>query len=205
VQPVSDQKSDLRCLVRLHEAEQMMKRDEFVFHCYPLAGREPAQAAISRAMPTVSGTGAGQAGFTLIELMITVAIVAILAAMALPAYTDYVIRGRLVEGTNALSALRAQMEQYYQDNRTYQDASSGSIVSPCSKVLTLKYFTVTCSNLTKATYTLTAKGTGMTADATFTVNEKNTMTTTGLPTAWGKTVPSANQCWIMRRGETCAN
>jgi len=183
----------------------MMKRDEFVFHFDSLAGHQPAQVAMSRAMPAVSGSRALQAGFTLIELMITVAIVAILAAMALPAYTDYVIRGRLVEGTNALSALRAQMEQYYQDNRTYKDTDSASILSPCNstKIPKLKYFTVTCSNLTKATYTLTAKGTGMTADATFTVDEKNTMTTTGLPTSWGKTVPSANQCWIMRRGETC--
>jgi len=181
----------------------MMKRDEFVFHFDSLAGHQPAQVAMSRAMPAVSGSRALQAGFTLIELMITVAIVAILAAMALPAYTDYVIRGRLVEGTNALSALRAQMEQYYQDNRTYKDV--GSFQSPCNdtKLPALKYFNVKCSNVDKTTYTLTATGTGMTADATFTVNEKNTMTTTGLPTAWGKTVPSANQCWIMRRGETC--
>lgn len=186
----------------------MMKRDEFVFHCNPLAEREPAQAVISRATPTVSGSGVVQAGFTLIELMITVAIVAILAAMALPAYTDYVLRGRLVEGTNALSALRAQMEQYYQDNRTYQDVSSGSFLSPCNstKLATLngsiKYFAVTCPTLTKTTYTLTATGKGMTASATYTVDQQNTMVTTGLPTAWGA-APSKNQCWIMRRGETC--
>jgi type IV pilus assembly protein PilE len=182
----------------------MMKRDEFVFHCNPLAGLEPAQAAISRATPTVSGSGAVQAGFTLIELMITVAIVAILAAVALPAYTDYVLRGRLVEGTNTLSALRVQMEQYYLDNRTYKDADSSSFLSPCNKdkLPTLKYFTVTCPVLTKTAYTLTATGIGMTAGATYTVDQQNTMITTGLPTAWGA-APSKNQCWIMRRGETC--
>jgi type IV pilus assembly protein PilE len=151
-----------------------------------------------------------EAGFTLIELMITVAIVAILAAIALPAYTDYVIRGRLVEGTNALSGLRAQMEQYYQDNRSYLDVSSGSITSPCNstKLVTLngslKYFTVTCSGLAKTTYKLiaTGTGTGMSAGAIYTVDQQNTMVTTGLPTPWGS-VPSANQCWIMRRGEAC--
>lgn len=151
-----------------------------------------------------------EAGFTLIEVMITVAIIAILAAIALPAYTDYVIRGRLVEGTNALSALRAQMEQHYQDNRTYLDASSSSILSPCNSTklaalnASLKYFTVTCPTWTKTTYTLkaTGTGTGMSAGATYTVDQQNTMATTGLPTSWGS-VPSANQCWLMRRGETC--
>jgi type IV pilus assembly protein PilE len=188
----------------------MMKRDEFAFHFDSLAGRDPGQVAMSCAAPAVSGRRVLQAGFTLIELMITVAIIAILAAMALPAYTDYVLRGRLVEGTNALSALRAQMEQYYQDNRTYQDVSSGSFLSPCNstKLATLngsiKYFTVTCPTLTKTAYTLTATGTGMTASATYTVDQQNTMTTTGLPTAWGA-APSKNQCWIMRRGELCGS
>ena len=180
----------------------MMKRDEFAFHFDSLAGRDPGQVAMSCAAPAVSGRRVLQAGFTLIELMITVAIIAILAAMALPAYTDYVLRGRLVEGTNALSALRAQMEQYYQDNRTYKDV--GSFKSPCDddKVPALKYFNVKCSNVDKTTYTLTASGTGMTAGATYIVDQQNTMTTTGLPTAWGA-APSKNQCWIMRRGETC--
>ena len=185
----------------------MMKRDEFLFHCNHLAGHRLARAVIARSASTVPGMSDPrtlQGGFTLIELMITVAIIAILAAVALPAYTDYVLRGRLVEGTNALSALRAQMEQHYQDNRTYLDASSGSILSPChsTKLPALKYFTVTCSKWEKAKYTLTAKGTGMTADATYTVDEQNTMLTTGLPTAWGA-APSKNQCWIMRRGESC--
>jgi prepilin-type N-terminal cleavage/methylation domain-containing protein len=180
----------------------MMKRDEFVFHFDSLAGRDPEQVAMSRAVPAVSGSKALQAGFTLIELMITVAIVAILAAVAMPAYTDYVIRGRLVEGTNALSALRAQMEQYYQDNRTYKDV--GTFQSPCNgnKLPAFKYFNVTCTDLDKTTYTLVASGTGMTAGATYTVNQQNTMITTGLPSAWGA-APSKNQCWIMRRGETC--
>jgi len=143
-----------------------------------------------------------QAGFTLIEVMIVVAIVAILAAIALPAYNDYVIRGKLVPATNALAALRAQMEQYYQDNRTYLSVSS-SIVSPCASSTTAGTFTLTCSTLTATTYIATATGSGVTAGAAYTVNEKNAMVTTGLPTAWGA-VPSSNACWLMRRGETCS-
>src|SRR5579864_6901524 len=67
-------------------------------------------------------------GFKLIELMITVAIVAILAAIALPSYRDYVLRGQITQATNALSTLRANMERQYQDNRQY--TTQGTFVSP---------------------------------------------------------------------------
>ncbi|MGE5649003.1 MAG: type IV pilin protein, partial [Bacillota bacterium] len=60
-----------------------------------------------------------KSGFTLIELMVTVAVVAIIAAVAMPSYRDYVIRGKIPQATNNLSTLRAQLEQYYQDNQTY--------------------------------------------------------------------------------------
>jgi len=87
-------------------------------------------------------------GFTLIEVMITVAIVAILAAVGVPAYSDYLLRGRLVEGPNTLGSERVLMEQYFQDNRTYADIST-SIRSPCNSTSLatlntgLKYFAMT--------------------------------------------------------------
>jgi type IV pilus assembly protein PilE len=61
-----------------------------------------------------------QRGFTLIELMITVAIVAILAAIAYPAYTKYVQRGYRSEGIAMLNDAVARMERYYAQNNTYQ-------------------------------------------------------------------------------------
>src|SRR5574341_294426 len=90
-----------------------------------------AGRALEGSMQRVGGRGPrASAGFTLIEVMITVAIVAILAGIAYPTYTDYIVRGRLVDAATALRATRARMEQYYQDNRTYTSVSS-SIVSPC--------------------------------------------------------------------------
>ena len=150
------------------------------------------------------------AGFTLIELMIAVAIVGILVAVALPAYKNYVIRSRLVAGTNALSTLRAQMEQYYLDNRTYMTVSSPSIVTPCTQYAVTTTtsqmpFTVGCSDATdvptSAAYILRAKGVGVVAGAVYTVDQTGAMQTVGFPTSWG-TVPS-NSCWIMRKGDTC--
>ncbi len=58
-------------------------------------------------------------GFTLIEVMVTVAIVAILASLALPSYTDYVRRGHIPEATSNLSASNAKMEQWFQDAKSY--------------------------------------------------------------------------------------
>jgi type IV pilus assembly protein PilE len=69
--------------------------------------------------PSPTGRLRRVAGFTLIELMITVAIVAILAAVAYPAYTNAVLKGRRAEGRAALTALMQQQERYFSQNGTY--------------------------------------------------------------------------------------
>ncbi|NSL55633.1 type IV pilin protein [Uliginosibacterium aquaticum] len=141
------------------------------------------------------------AGFTLIELMITVAIIAILAAVALPAYSDYVTRGRLVDATNALATTRAKMEQHYQDNRTY--ASVTGYTAPCATAQTAGTFSVQCagSALSATAYTITATGSGSTSGFVYTIDQDGTQKTTSLPAGWG-TYPQTG-CWVQRKGQTC--
>lgn len=141
-------------------------------------------------------------GFTLIEVMIVVAIVAILAAVALPSYRQYVLRGQLVDATNLLSAFGANMERYYQDNRTY--AAVGVNTPPCSAAApaaprTQGTFTLNCTT-TATSYTLTAAGSGMTAPFSYTLNEAGTRATTitGL-SGWN----SSPSCWIVKNGQSC--
>ena len=142
-------------------------------------------------------------GFTLIELMITVAIIAIIAAFALPAYNDYVKRGKLQEATANLADMRVKLEQYFQDNRTY--ACSGPAAVPASPAV--KYFSFACSSLSATTYTITATG-GVAGDPsmtgfTYTIDQSNAKTTTLTPDSKWVTATTTYNCWITRKGNTC--
>lgn len=156
-------------------------------------------------------------GFTLIEVMIVVAIVAILSAIAVPSYTQYIIRGKITEATANLSDLRIKMEQYYQDNRMYGTSAACGVTPPVSATTaapnaTVKYFTLTCvsSNASGAgdqNYVITAtggvtSGDGSMAGFTYTINHANAKSTTAAPSGWAAaTMPQA--CWITGKGGKC--
>ncbi len=80
-----------------------------------------------------------QAGFTLIELMIVVAIIGILAAVALPAYQDYTIRAQASEAMSLASGLKIQVADVYADTGDLGDADSASNGIPASTSVVGKY------------------------------------------------------------------
>lgn len=138
-------------------------------------------------------------GFTLIEVMITVAIVGILAAIALPSYDYFVTRSRIIEATTALGDMRSQMEKFFMDNRTYQSSGKCAIDAAMTTYNSnaANKFALTCQG-DATSYVITATGGGPMASFGYTINQQNTKTTTG--TKWGATSTS---CWVNRSDGTC--
>ncbi|MDT7848672.1 type IV pilin protein [Methylophilus sp. VKM B-3414] len=131
-----------------------------------------------------------QQGFSLIEVMVVVAIIGLLASIAVPGYQDYVRSGNAAEAPANLANCRVQAEQFYQDNFTYV----GFVCNPSDA----KYFDYSIDNQSATTYTL--KATGKSAQKmgnfSFTVNQDNAKTSTYDGTT-GAT------CWLTSSSGSC--
>ncbi|MGB7596894.1 MAG: type IV pilin protein [Gallionella sp.] len=137
-------------------------------------------------------------GFTLIEIMIVIAIIGILAAIAIPAYGDYVTRGKIPDATSNLAAKRVLMEQYFQDNHTYLGAPACNNDGTSSK-----YFTFSCPTLSASAYTIQATGSGTMAGFTYTIDQSNDKASSiGSPAKPGW-ININTSCWIVNKGGQC--
>jgi type IV pilus assembly protein PilE len=139
-----------------------------------------------------------QSGFTLIEVMITVVIIGILAAIAIPSYTGYIKKARAAEATSALADIKVKMEQAYQDNRFYSCPTGLSATA--TQYQGARFFETKCelpAGTRPQTFLLTS--TGLAAqDMTgfeFTINELNQRGSIFDGTS--------GACWLTSKGGTC--
>lgn len=127
-------------------------------------------------------------GFTLTELMVTVGIVAILAAVAYPSYTSHIRKARRTEAKAALLQIQVAQEKYFLQNNTYTTIANLGLGS------TGTYYTISISPTSPSTsYTATATVTGtQTADTncnTFSINE------TGAKASKNSSNVATTDCW----------
>ena len=133
------------------------------------------------------------AGFTLIELMITVAVVGILAAIAYPSYMNSVRKSNRTDATNSITKLSQAMERCYSQGFTFTPAVAcpGTAAGPSLQA----YYTLTFTTLTATTYTIQAVPAtnpqlGDSPCMTFTLNQAGVQTA-----ADSSATPNTKTCW----------
>ncbi|TXH78075.1 MAG: prepilin-type N-terminal cleavage/methylation domain-containing protein [Thauera aminoaromatica] len=133
-----------------------------------------------------------QAGVTLIELLIVVVVVGILTSIAVPAYTDHIVKGKIAQGVSALSESKVRMEQVFNSERAY------NCTVKFDPIFEGTPFDIAVSNCSATTFTMTATGksaNGM-SGYTYTINQS------GEKTSKTPSVSSAQACWLMSKGAT---
>ena len=131
--------------------------------------------------------------FTLIEVMITVALLGIVAAIALPSYNAYLQRSRVPAALDGLNSFYTRMEQRYQDTGSYANAANCGVAEPV-----VAHFTVTCVLADAGqSFTASATGYGSMVGYTYRINQQGVRVTVAHP----KGLPTGN-CWTTK-GRTC--
>lgn len=140
-----------------------------------------------------------QTGFTLIELMIAVAIVSILAAIAVPAYFKHITRGRMTEAFTGLSGAQIAAEQFWANNRTYDGFKASS-----SWPKDTEYFAYSLDGgaATASAYKIIAKGkdTGSMKGFEYWIDQSGNRGTTNTPD-----LGTNDTCWVDKSGGKCSN
>jgi type IV pilus assembly protein PilE len=130
-------------------------------------------------------------GFTLIELMIVVAILAILATWGYSSYRDTILKSHRSEGLGELLTIADKLERYYADQRTYVGATVGSAANAVHPASSENgYYTFSITSATAVQFTLTAAPQGGQTDdtkcGTFTLTSQGARTASGT---------DADKCW----------
>jgi len=130
-------------------------------------------------------------GFSLVELMIAVAIVGILAAIALPSYRRYVYEGNRTDAVRSLAFYQQALERCYSQNFTYVGCAQ---IPGMPVASTDKYYSITMPTLTATTYEIDATAAGTQVSDTQCTTFK--ITQSGMQTAFDNTNTDQTQtCW----------
>ena len=141
---------------------------------------------------SLSGPGAGLArvrGFTLIEVMITVAIVAILATIAYPSYASYIRKGKRATAQAALMDLASKEQTYLLDRRVYTTVLTDIGFAIPTEIQSAYTITVACSPADCSGFTATAAPTGSQAvsnEQSMTIDNTGAKTPANASGYWGK-------------------
>jgi len=128
-----------------------------------------------------------------------VAIIGILTIIAVPNYSAYVQRSRIIDATSRLGDFRVRMEQYFLDNRTYAGAG-GKCGIPDPPVEASMPFAITCAGGAR-NYIVTATGQPSLNMQSFSysIDQNGVKRTVKLPNDWTNT----DGCWVVRKDGTC--
>lgn len=122
-------------------------------------------------------------GFTLIELMVTVAVVGILASIAYPSYTAYIVKSNRAAAQAFLMDVAQRQQQYFMDNRRYAESVDALSLTTPEKVAAVYTIAITATNsATPPTFVVTADGKANTPQASepdLTINEAGVKTPSG--------------------------
>lgn len=133
-----------------------------------------------------------QAGFTLIELMITLAIIGILSAIAVPTYGSYVLRTRLTDAYSGLAGVQPALEQHWSNTNSY----SGFTALPAAT----DNFSFKVESATDTAYAISATGKNGALGFVFTIDQNGRRATTGVPSGWA----TSTSCWVRDKGGVCS-
>ena len=127
-------------------------------------------------------------GFTLTELMIVIVVLGILAAIAYPSYTAFVLRGKRAEGRNMLMEAAARQERFYSDNNSYTSTiGSGGLNISSSSENGYYSLAATTPDTDNQTFTLTATPTFTDAACgNMTLTQTGARTSNDNDLCWGK-------------------
>jgi len=140
-----------------------------------------------------------QAGFTLIELLITLVVVGVLTAVAVPAYGSYMLRTRLTDAYAGLAAVQPLAEQYWANEHSFEELD-GAAGFPAAT----DNFTYALTAESDTAYTVTATGRNGAAGFGFTIDQNGrratTLTAARIADGW----TASTGCWIADKGGKCS-